>query len=263
MAYQDILFEVEDGIATITLNRPEQLNAFTPIMLEEVAQAVEEARDDDAIRVLVLTGAGRAFCSGGHVKTMGQAVGEAAKTVGRQRLRGIHQMQSGLHNLNKPTIAAVNGPAIGAGAGLALACDLLYASDRATFVLPFSKIGFSPDAGLTWLLPRLVGMARAMEIIYLAETIDADRALRLGLVNDVVSADQLLDRAHEVAARLAQGATVALGTAKRAMHAASSLTYEQALALEAALQEVAGATADSVEGVAAFLEKRAPKFQGR
>lgn len=263
VAYQDILFEVEDGIATITLNRPEQLNAFTPIMLEEVAQAVEEARDDDAIRVLVLTGAGRAFCSGGHVKTMGQAVGEAAKTVGRQRLRGIHQMQSGLHNLNKPTIAAVNGPAVGGGLDLAMNCDLRIASDRATFSEIYVKLGLAPGAGGTYSLPRLVGLPKALELAMTGDFLDAQEALRLGLVNKVVPHEELVAATKELATKLAANAPLSVQHIKRAVYRSLNMSLEETLEYMAFVVERLRQTEDHKEALSARAEKRPPVFHGR
>jgi 2-(1,2-epoxy-1,2-dihydrophenyl)acetyl-CoA isomerase len=157
----------------------------------------------------------------------------------------------------------VNGPAIGAGCAVALACDLVLASADAVFVAAFSKLGFIPDAGLTWLLPRLVGMPRALEIVYLGDPIDASRALQLGLVNEVVPAPTLMKRAGELAQRLAEGPTIAFGSAKRVMHQTQGLSLDEALELEGSVQDVVGRTADNREGVAAFFDKRRPAFQGR
>lgn len=169
----------------------------------------------------------------------------------------------GLWALEKPVVAAVNGPVVGAGMAVALACDLVVASERAVFIAAFSGLGFIPDAGLTWLLPRVAGMARALEIVYLAEPIDAGRAMSLGLVNEVVAPAALMERAGELVQRLAAGPTVAYGAAKRVMHRALEISFHETLELEGAVQDLVGATEDNREGVAAFLDKRNPKFKGR
>jgi 2-(1,2-epoxy-1,2-dihydrophenyl)acetyl-CoA isomerase len=254
--YETILFEVKDGVATITLNRPEAANALDDQMAGEFLQALAQARTDASVRALVVTGAGKVFCAGQDLKAVpDRSIGEILATTWNPIVRGLRELE-------KPVVGALNGAAAGAGAGVALACDVRVASERASFVILFSRIGLIPDAGLTWALPRLVGMGRALELAWLTEPVDATRALELGLVNRVVAPDDLMDEAGALARRLAEGPTLAFGLTKRAMNRALNLAFPDALDYEGMLQEVAFDSADFGEGVAAFFEKRPARFTG-
>lgn len=260
MGYEAITTEQSGAVATITLNRPELFNAFNDTMAADLLDAIGWVAGDDSVRSLLITGAGRAFLAGQDVGAINDL---RSGGFSRYLAQTWNAVVRGLWTLEKPVVAAVNGPVIGAGVAVPLASDVVLASEEAVFIVAFSKLGFIPDAGVTWLLPRLVGMSRALEIVYLAEPIDAARAERLGLVNEVVSGADLMERAHAVAQRLAAGPTGAYGAAKRVMHRAVELSFDEALELEGAVQDAVGATEDNLEGVAAFLEKRAPQFKGR
>jgi 2-(1,2-epoxy-1,2-dihydrophenyl)acetyl-CoA isomerase len=258
MIYDTITLETKDGVATLTLNRPDAYNAFNDAMGEEVVDALGQAARDDGVRALLLTGAGKAFCSGQDLKSIepGRSLGDVLEKVWNPVLRR-------LWDLEKPVVAAVNGIAAGAGASLALACDLRIASEKATLAVVFTKVGVVPDSGITWTLPRLVGLGKALELAYLADPVDAASAERLGLVNRVVPADNLLEEAGGLARRLAEGPTLAYALTKRAMRRAATSTFPEALEYEGLLQEIAGRSADYNEGVSAFVEKRPARFQGR
>ncbi len=256
----EVLVDRQDGVLTITLNRPEVLNALTDRMLRDLDGALRRAARDDAVRCVVLTGAGRGFCAGQDLRDAAGAEAGFLREALRTRYNPVILL---MRTMDKPVLAAVNGVAAGAGCSLALAADLRLASDRATFIQAFSRVGLIPDSGATYLLPRLVGVGRALELIFTAEPLGAEDALRLGLVNRVVPHDDLLAQAQALAARLAAGPTRAFGLAKRAVAYGLSATLEQALEYEAMLQEIAGRTADYREGVAAFLDKRPPRFAGR
>lgn len=260
MAYATIQYGVDDGVATVTLNRPERLNAFNEQMIAETTEAIRAAGRDRIVRCVVLTGAGRAFSSGQDLTDF-QARGESV-SIGDHLRHGYNRLVTQMVTLEKPIIGAINGVAAGAGCGVALACDLRLAADSATFIQAFSRVGLVPDSGSTWTLPRLIGYARAYEMAVMAEPVGAEKALEWGLVNDVVPAAQLPEVTAAWARRLAQGPTVAYGLTKRAMQRAAALTLAEALDYEAMLQDVAGGTADHREGVTAFLEKRAPQYRG-
>ncbi len=257
--YETLLVEPHDGVRVITLNRPDVLNAISAQLGTELLDALREAERAREVRCLLLTGSGRGFCAGADLReqTPGQtSLGDLLRT----RYNGIvHRMRA----MEKPIIAAVNGVAAGAGCNLALAADLRVASDRASFIEVFSRVGLIPDSGGTWLLPRLVGTGRALEMMFFAEPVDAAAAERLGLVNRVVSHDDLMPRTLEWAARLAAGPTRAYGLIKRGVDRAASATLTDSLEYEAQLQEIAGRTEDHREGVAAFLAKRPPVYSGR
>lgn len=248
-----------DGVLTLTLNRPDVLNAVNDQLSLELGEALKYAERERAVRALVLTGAGRGFCSGQDLRDRA-GVGEIS--YGDSLRRRYNPLIQRLASLEKPVIAAVNGVAAGAGCNLALACDLRVASDRASFIEVFARVGLIADSGGTYFLPRLVGLAKAFELAYLAEPVDAAEALRIGLVNRVVEHEALMLATLDWARRLAAGPTKSYGLTKRGLRRAASATLEESLAYEAYLQEIAGGSADHREGVAAFLEKRAPHFTG-
>ncbi len=261
MTYENILYDVTGGVATITLNRPDSLNAFTTAMIGETASALRQCDRDAAVRCVVITGAGRGFTSGQDLAEV-QGRGDAF-SIGPHLRGGYHRIIKNIVNMEKPVIAAVNGVAAGAGVGIVLASDIRIASEKASLVMAFSKIGLVPDSGLNWLLPRMIGQARAYQLAVTAERITAEQGLHWGLFNEVVPADQLGARVDAWALRLATGPSVAFGLTKRAMNRAWSQTFEEALDYEAYLQDTASRTEDNKEGVAAFLEKRAPQYRGR
>lgn len=262
MQFETLLLEKRDNhVALLTLNRPEALNALNNQMRADLLAAFNYLRDDADVRALVLTGAGRAFCAGADVKLMAEA--HLGPVQVHDRMRMLHRWLTALATMEKPTIAAVNGAAAGAGANLALACDLIVAAENARFVQAFVRVGLVPDAGGTFFLPRRVGLAKAKELMFTGEAIDAREAERIGLINRVVPADHLLDEALGWAERLAQGPTRAIGMAKELLNRSYNLSLDEVLALEGYAQAVAYATEDHREGVQAFTEKRPPRFQGR
>ena len=260
MGYQTLFQSRSGGVVTVTLNRPEARNALDMIMRRELAAVLDEVEADESGRVLILTGAGGHFCSGGDVKTMRQKRHTAAE--GRARVELLNAMVLRLVNFPKPTIAMVDGYAVGAGSNLALCCDLIVASDRAKFGELFWKIGLVPDGGGTWLLPRLVGLARAKELIFTADIIDAAEAERIGLVNRVVPVAELEGVTRALAEKIAAGPPAVLRMAKHMVNRAATSDLASALDLEAFSQGIAIASDDHQEGLAAFFEKRAPKFVG-
>jgi 2-(1,2-epoxy-1,2-dihydrophenyl)acetyl-CoA isomerase len=260
MAYETLRYELDEGVVTITLNRPQRLNAFNDKMIRETTAALRDAGRDAAVRCVVITGEGRAFSSGQDLADI--QAREAGYSIGEHLRTGYNRLITQMVTLEKPILGAINGVAAGAGCGVALGCDLRIAADTASFIQVFSKVGLIPDSGSTWMLPRLIGYARAYEMAITAEPVSAEKALQWGLVNDVVPGAQLPEIALAWARRLAAGPTLAYGLTKRAMRRANSLTLSEALDYEAMLQEVAGSTADHREGVAAFLEKRPAQFRG-
>ena len=255
------LYRTENGVATITLNRPETLNSFTTDFVHEINDAVTRAETDDDVRVLLLTGEGRGFTSGGNLQEL------AAMNLDRRR--AIYDVDSTadmvrlLYNVKKPVIAAVNGPAYGAGIALAMACDILIASERAQFGFSFTGLGFCPDSGTTWFLTQRVGYYKACEILFSAKTLSAEELLTLGLVNMVVPHEELLPAAGKAAARIAKGPALALMLQKRVLRNAVSTSFEQNRDYEAVSQIFASQTDDCREGLTAALEKRRPVFQGK
>jgi len=259
--YQTLLYNLADGIAEITLNRPTALNAFNDEMASEMQEALKTAERDSSVRALLITGAGKGFCAGQDLGAVRER--PAGHSFREHLLKTFNPIVTKLRSIEKPVIAAVNGAAVGAGFGIALACDIRYASEAARFRMAFIGIGLAPDSGTSYFLPRLVGMGRALELAYTNELMDANQALQLGLVNKVTAADELLPQSRDLAAKLAVGPTKAYGLTKRAMLRAAGATLEEALNYEAHLQDVAGRTDDHHEGVAAFLEKRLPQFKGK
>jgi 2-(1,2-epoxy-1,2-dihydrophenyl)acetyl-CoA isomerase len=261
-SYEHVLLERTDGIGTITLNRPDKLNAFAGRMRQEIAEAVREMAADAGVRVLVITGVGRAFCAGADIGYMRDLL-EQRDTDGFAELveAGRHAVTA-VRETPKPVIAAINGPAAGGGANLALACDIRIASDRASLGQTFNRIGLHPDWGGTYFLPRLVGPSKALELIFSGEMIGADEGLRIGLFSKVVPHDTLLDEAHAMAAMLAQKPPRALALAKRAVYASGDASLAEVLDRELAHQLECFQTTDAREGLAAFLEKRPPRFTG-
>lgn len=261
MSYTTLLTDLADGVMTLTLNRPEVLNAFNDQMAEDVQDALKKAERDEAVRCLVLTGAGKGFCAGQDLSAMKNRSEDISFRA--HLLRTYNPIVSRLRSMEKPVVGQINGAAAGAGLGLALACDLRYAAAGAKFRVAFNAIGLAPDSGVSFSLPWLIGYARAYELSITNEAITAEEAFASGLVNKVFPPDQLGPAVRELAVKLAQGPTKAFGLTKRAMNKAFQLTIDEALDYEAHLQETAGRTADHKEGVAAFLEKRAPKFEGK
>jgi 2-(1,2-epoxy-1,2-dihydrophenyl)acetyl-CoA isomerase len=257
--FEALRWEVAGGIATITLDRPEALNSLEGRLKTELLDAIRQAGRDSSVRVVILTGAGRAFCAGQDLKERLQPDPTPLDVEVRERFNPI---VSAIRLLDKPVIAAVNGVAAGAGASLAFAADLRIASESASFVLAFGRIGLIPDSGATWLLPRLVGLGRATELMLLPDPLLAAEALRIGLVNRVVPAGELLAEAGAMATTLAAAAPRALALTKRAIRRSLEADFEDAIDYEASLQGIAGRTADHSEGLAAFVEKRAPRFTG-
>ncbi len=260
--YEHIDVAEDSGIVTITLNRPEKLNAFVGHMRRDLAEALETAGSDRTVRVVVITGAGRGFCAGGDVAFMAELL-ERQDTEEFSRLLGAaRRVVTSIRQMTKPVIAAINGPASGAGCNLALACDLRIASSEATFSQSFVRLGLHPDWGGTYFLPRLVTPNKACEMFFLGEAIDADEALRLGIVNRVVSPEELTPAVRELAVRLREAPPIAIAAAKQAVYVSQSAELEEMLRYETEAQLRCFESQDAVEGVKAFLEKRAPAFTG-
>lgn len=254
-----IRVEVSDGVATLTLDRPEALNALTVAMKHELLAALRSIARDRAVRAVILTGAGRAFCAGQDLKERLEPDAAPLATELRERYNPIIRA---MRSLDQPIVGAINGVAAGAGASIAFACDLRLAADGASFLLAFGRIGLVPDSGATWFLPRLVGPAKAAELALLGEALSAADAERFGLVARVVAPEALAAEARAVAVRLAGLAPRALALTKRALQRSWSVDLDDALEDEAYRQGIAGATADHAEGLAAFVEKRPPRFTG-
>jgi 2-(1,2-epoxy-1,2-dihydrophenyl)acetyl-CoA isomerase len=255
----DLRVEVADAVATLTLDRPDALNSLTVPLKDELARTIRSLGRDAAVRAVVLTGAGRAFCAGQDLRERLEP--DAAPLAAEVRERYAPIILA-MRRLEKPIIGAINGVAAGAGASLAFACDIRIAAEESSFILAFGRVGLVPDSGATWFLPRLIGASRAAELAMTTDPLSAADAERIGLVSRVVPGPSLLEEAHALAARLAAGAPVALGLTKRALNRAFGATLEDQLEYEAILQGIAGATADHAEGVAAFVEKRKPAFRG-
>jgi 2-(1,2-epoxy-1,2-dihydrophenyl)acetyl-CoA isomerase len=258
----DLIETIEDGVAVLTLNRPERLNALSPEMLQGLRDALPRLAADDTIGAIVITGAGRGFTAGGDVKNMANRTGQTFE----QRLEGyriMHVIPQLMRTLPKVIIGMINGPAVGAGLGLALACDLRIAGRSARFGTGFANVGYSGDFGGSWLLTRLVGTLKAREMYFLNEHVDAEQALTLGMVNRVVDDAALREATMALARRIAEGPRVALGYMKRNLHAAETEPFNVVLEMEGIHQARTGQTEDHREAVAAFAAKRKPRFRGR
>ncbi len=254
---------IDGAVFTITLNRPEKLNAFTGAMREDLLEALRSSESAPGVRVVVVTGAGRAFCAGGDIEFM-SGLRETNDTDGlRALLRAGGEIVQAIRELSHPVIASVNGVAAGAGCNLALACDMRIGSDRAKFSESFVRIGLHPDWGGTWSLPKLIGPSRAMEMLMTGRMIEADEALRIGLVDRVVKSEALEDETRILADAIATGPPIAIRGIKRAIRQSSSNTLAAQLDLETENQIEAFSSDDAVEGMTAFLEKRMPLFRGQ
>lgn len=263
MADQPVLYDAREGVAVITLNRPDVLNAFTPEMLGQLAKALERGPHEGQ-RAILLTGAGRAFSAGQDLASIQHFYEDGGAPDFRSLLGdNFHPVLRALTSGPLPVVAAVNGVAAGAGMSLALACDLRIAADSARFVTAFSNIGLVPDCGMAYTLPRLVGEGRALEMMLLSEPVNAEAALTMGLVNRVVAGPELMETAFDLAKKLASGPTVAYRKTKELAAAAETRDFAQLLELEAAAQAAAGATEDHRGAVGAFLEKQPAVFHGR
>ena len=260
MSYETILQHVEQSVASITFNRPSSLNAFNDQMILECIDALQLCAQDKAVRCVVVTGSGRAFSSGQDLKDLRSR--DADFSFGDHVRTGYNKIVQLMQTMQKPVIAAINGVAAGAGCGIALAADLRIAAHNATFNLAFGRIGLVPDSGVTWTLPRLIGLGRAFEMAVTGETISAEKAFAWGLVNVVVPAGQMPEVVSAWAQSLAQGPTLAYGLTKRAMCESATIGLREALENEAVLQELAGHSRDFSEGLRAFLEKRDPQYSG-
>ena len=262
MNYDSIQFKAEGGVAILTLNRPDRLNSFTRAMHLEVRDALARVQADQSVRVLVLTGAGRGFCAGQDLADRAVDPGAPSVDLGASVEEFYAPLVLTLKNLPMPVICAVNGVAAGAGANLALACDIVLAAQSASFIEAFSKLGLIPDTGGTWHLPRLIGPARAMGLAMLGEKLSAEKAEAWGLIWRCVPDDVLMDEALAMAKHFAAAPTKGLAFTKRAFQASYANTLAQQLQLEADMMRELGNSHDYREGVAAFLAKRAPQFKG-
>lgn len=260
MNFDNLLFDVTDRIATITLNRPDALNATTDGLYQELSGLLKSIAQDRDIGCVILTGAGRGFCAGADLKARKD---DATPLERRDRHRWIlKDVLEPLFLLEKPVIAAVNGPAAGAGFNIALACDFIIASEAATFIQAFARVALVPDLGGLWLLARVVGIARAKDLCFTARKVGAAEALQLGIANQVVPHDQLLAEARRVASTIAAGSPTAMAMTKNLLNKAGDVTLEQMLEYESYAQTIAYLTPEYEEGVRAFREKRSPDFAG-
>jgi enoyl-CoA hydratase/carnithine racemase len=264
MTYKCLLYDVKDGIATLALNRPDRLNALGDTLREDLHHAVGKVAADEDVRVVVITGVGKGFCAGGDVKAMHEGKQAGAARPVLEKIAPLRdQVLLALRDAPKPVIAAVNGPAAGAGMNLALACDIRLASTTARFGQTFVRRGLHPDWGGTYFLPRIVGLAKAAELIFTGEIIDAAEALRLGLVSAVYPPEDLMPAAYVLARKVADGPPLAIRLARRALYHNQEVDLRQALEFETFAQNVCYESDDAREGIRAFVEKRDPVFRGR
>jgi enoyl-CoA hydratase/carnithine racemase len=259
-----LLFEVKDKIATITFNRPESLNAFSNEMIHGYVDALKQCRDDDGVLVVVVTGAGRAFSAGGDVKAMKDSPERTDPRLSKSRLWDmVQRIPLTLAELDKPVIAAVNGPATGAGMDLANMCDIRTAAESARFAESYVRIGLVPGAGGCWFLPRLIGLPKALELLFTADFIDAQEALRLGMINHVFPDDQLMEETYKLATKIARRAPISVQLIKRATYQGLRTDLTTHLDQISSHMTLARSSEDHMEAVEAFLEKRHPVFKGR
>jgi enoyl-CoA hydratase/carnithine racemase len=268
MDFEQIRYDKADGLATITLNRPERMNAFTPQMLDEWLAALQDAHADAGTRVIILTAEGRGFCTGMDVQAQAQGEGllrqDAGIAAGRNYLRDtVQRIPRLVAQLDKPYIAAVNGAAVGAGMDMASMCDIRFAADTARFGMTYARMGLIPGDGGCYYLPRIVGLARALDLIWSGRLFDAEEALRLGYVSAVLPAGDLMAYTRDYALNLAKGPAVAMQLAKRLVYRSLDATVDQALEMAQAAMVIAQNTEDAKEGPRAFVEKREPDFKGR
>ena len=257
-----VLVEVADAVATVTLNRPDSLNSLSLELKHDLLSALQQVRDDPTVRAVVLTGAGKAFCAGQDLAEHAGMLRAGDPAPLRTVSEHFNPIVRTLFTMPKPVIAAVNGTAAGAGASFALAADFRVIAERAVLLMAFANVGLSLDSGASWLLPRLIGHARASALALLAEPVESAQALEMGLVNAVVPGDRVLPAAHELAARLAAGPTRAYAAIKESLRYGETASFEETLAKEAELQALAGGTADHRAAVEAFLGKQRPTFTG-
>src|SRR3989339_453163 len=261
MDFEEIVVDVREGIGILTLSRPEKLNALTSRMADEITYAIESLSSNEHVRVIVLTGKGKAFCAGGDMTDMVDPPIPPTEFIKWLNQHG-NRMIASLHFCTKPTIASVNGPAMGAGFNVALACDMIVCSSSATFGQVFTKLGLHPDCGGTYFLPRRIGIPRACELIFTGDIISAERAYTLGIINRLVSPDKLEGETWKLAEKIAEGPPIALALAKENINKGINADLETILRLEAYAQGALTQTKDYLEGVRAFKEKRTPRFMG-
>lgn len=263
MDYQSILVEVKQTVGYLRLNRPKQLNSFNVQMHEEVAQVLKAWSKDPEVRCVVISGEGRGFCAGQDLGDRVVDPDAAAPDLGQSIEKFYNPLIQTIVNMPKPVICAVNGVAAGAGANIALACDIVIAAKSANFVQAFCRLGLVPDSGGTWLLPRAVGHARAMGLALLGDKLSAERAKEIGMIWDTVEDAELQDKVQQLAEHLAQQPTFGLSLIKKALHQSSDNSLQEQLTLERDLQRIAGRSEDYREGVQAFMQKRTPMFKGQ
>ena len=262
---EELIYSCKDGVATLTFNRPDKLNAGTAEMYSGICQVVDEVRDNDDVKVLVITGAGRGFCAGSDVerRLAAKASGTPLEKSRKEMVEPVGYFGTALYNLSKPTIAAVNGIAAGAGLSFALLCDIRIVSDKARFKAAWVNVGLVPDVGATYLLPRTINLDKALELCFTGDIIDAGEAARIGLVTRVVPHDDLMKVVGELAAKLARGPSVAIELMKRGIYRALGGDYISQLDFESYAQNICFQTEDFKNATAAFKEKREPHFQGK
>jgi Enoyl-CoA hydratase/carnithine racemase len=262
---EELIYSCKDGVATLTFNRPDKLNACTTTMYHGISQVVDEVRDNDEVKVLILTGVGRGFCAGSDAKSRlaARASGERLEKSRKEMVQPVGYFGAALYSLSKPTIAAVNGICVGAGLSFALLCDIRIASDKARFGAAWVNMGLIPDVGGTYLLPRTIGLDKTLELCFTGEIIDVKEAERIGLVTRVVPHDELMKVANELALKIAKGPSVAIELMKRGIYRAVGGDYSAQLDFESYAQNMCFQTEDFKEATTAFNEKRAPRFQGK